>query len=770
MTESTPKREQTRRDAEQDAATMFGLGRSIYSRHLQMLRLTRISWPLWRTNQALAFSTTRLPLLARLQEKWSASGVLPPAWMPLSHEWYGGHVAAPVTRVSSTPSRASADATRVDFNSPPADVPPSSRPILSASSQRLPQSGSDTHSATSGSASGDSQASSTLPPITTEATWGPPIFSASARRRIATKGPASAIGSTNTLVPTFDESRTHHAVRNTPQSDDTDRLQRSPGQEIVSSIFKTVGTSSQDAALDRSQQDHSSIKRAADKASITQTHQPLRQKALPVVSTQIAASSSPNTKENPVAAHRVDRSLPTSNDGRDSGPVTPRCQHTQENTATASINSSHPEKEPQTSPVFAISESQDKGSVDAGSPSAQQASVSDRAHQVLTNYKDAFPRGSERQQAQASVVNSSSASSSDLIGAEQVMHSKQVDITSSIDGKLAHILTVGNLPIQTRRLLSGKGPIGARQGDCGLSVASHGVVTSPDQKTHANVTPNGAVISAGTTTTVASASPADGSQPALPALSCECEMTEEPVSLVHRRSELAETSLTPTEKNTAHNQEKRVAETEIATVKRQKRHFAVSSSSQTPISNLYRQAGALFGSQRSRMSQPDNSAPTTILAAQQVPPGQQVADDAMSGSFNQGSPMRLVRLVPIPGKERLTEIHLASPFPALSPSHVTVRDGLPARPLRSDTLSSNAVPSLRSPASSALLADRAHLRRMSTTVPAPTDTVEAVVPLAPASAVREQGSSQTVDVTQLADRIYHMLVDRLSGERSRRGL
>ena len=68
-------------------------------------------------------------------------------------------------------------------------------------------------------------------------------------------------------------------------------------------------------------------------------------------------------------------------------------------------------------------------------------------------------------------------------------------------------------------------------------------------------------------------------------------------------------------------------------------------------------------------------------------------------------------------------------------------------------------------------AETSHLQR-AVAAATPPDAIEASVPLPFASAApaNPSSSSSSFDVGQVADRVYHMLVDRLAGERSRRGM
>jgi hypothetical protein len=128
--ESSPSREETRRDPDPEAEALLDMGRDIYARHRSLSNMSG-SWSLRRTMEIHAFGTARLPMLSHLQRKWSASGALPAPWRPLGYEWYVGrtiprHVRAKVSAVSPGAKLLSAFVPP----SPPESVSFSSDPVL----------------------------------------------------------------------------------------------------------------------------------------------------------------------------------------------------------------------------------------------------------------------------------------------------------------------------------------------------------------------------------------------------------------------------------------------------------------------------------------------------------------------------------------------------------------------------------------------------------------------------------------------------------------
>ena len=169
--ESSPEREQTRPNTEPDAGTPVDLGRHIYARHLDMSNVAGASLGVWRANQIHAFGAARLPMLAHLQRKWSATGALPAPWKTLGYELYVGPTAPQQGRAG----RSLASQTIVPN---PASLQPSpSGPV--ASTEDLHQNKvSDTAS---------SGAPGLIPTVETpalrKAEWGPPILRARAGGR-----------------------------------------------------------------------------------------------------------------------------------------------------------------------------------------------------------------------------------------------------------------------------------------------------------------------------------------------------------------------------------------------------------------------------------------------------------------------------------------------------------------------------------------------------------------------------------------------------------
>lgn len=66
--------------------------------------------------------------------------------------------------------------------------------------------------------------------------------------------------------------------------------------------------------------------------------------------------------------------------------------------------------------------------------------------------------------------------------------------------------------------------------------------------------------------------------------------------------------------------------------------------------------------------------------------------------------------------------------------------------------------------------DRTHLRRAPAPTPEQPDAYEATVAMPSASATPVADPSSTLNIDQIADRVYHLLTDRLASERSRRGM
>jgi len=151
------------------------------------------------------------------------------------------------------------------------------------------------------------------------------------------------------------------------------------------------------------------------------------------------------------------------------------------------------------------------------------------------------------------------------------------------------------------------------------------------------------------------------------------------------------------------------------------------------------------------------------------PPGEIVpaTDIAVTNNPEVQPGINMVRATPLPLRAPVREIHRLSAGPTFaSPQPGT---GTSTALLQRQSVSHAAVlPSQRSV--TAPTVDRTHLRR----TPAPAmerqDAYESSVPMPSASSVPPEDSSSTLNIDQLADRVYHLLTDRLASERSRRGM
>ena len=78
------------------------LGREIYDRHLSMSSVAGPHSAAWQALRIETFGANRLPMLARLAQRWARVAILPPP-KASAHEWYVAHAASPrTTRLSST--------------------------------------------------------------------------------------------------------------------------------------------------------------------------------------------------------------------------------------------------------------------------------------------------------------------------------------------------------------------------------------------------------------------------------------------------------------------------------------------------------------------------------------------------------------------------------------------------------------------------------------------------------------------------------------------
>ncbi len=142
-----------------------------------------------------------------------------------------------------------------------------------------------------------------------------------------------------------------------------------------------------------------------------------------------------------------------------------------------------------------------------------------------------------------------------------------------------------------------------------------------------------------------------------------------------------------------------------------------------------------------------------------------------AGSTFQAQPgVSLVRPSPLPPRAPVTEIHRLSVSPKVAPAQAEGRGVTTALLQRQSVSPYNAIVPSHRTGTVAVTSDRTHLRRAPATASEEADVYEASLPIPSASAARAADSASTLDVSQLADRVYHLLVNRLASERSRRGM